>query len=108
VSEAIRYSIMPLYGEAAMIVIDADNLRHALESAFQCKLISVGQVHTDREEWAERNETCTMYGVISALGARDGGAYTLLCSATVITYNADESRVRCDLISLAEVNNAYT
>lgn len=95
----IRYSVMPLYGDPSVIVAEGSSLREVLESTFQCKLTHIGDLQIDVEVDEVHGERVTMYGIVSALGQRQDN-YCVLCSATVVTYKADEARAAFDIFSL--------
>lgn len=99
------YSVFPVYGDASVNVLEAENLCDAIEKAFNAKLISIQDVVIDIEESVEFKDTCAMYGVIAALGKRNDG-YNLLCGATVITYTTTKARIALDLASVAGLRPA--
>lgn len=95
----IKYSIFPLYGDAAVIVTSASSLLDAIQSAFDCRITKIESVYTDGEFNAKFNDTWAFYGIVSALGSRSD-RYSVLCSAAIITYEADDARKASDLESI--------
>lgn len=101
-SPEVRFSIFPLYGDASVLVVDAEDLREAIEKAFQVKLEFVHEILQDTETSPIDNSVCLFYAVRGALGKRDNH-YSVLCSATVLTYVESPARITKDLLSVASL-----
>lgn len=102
---AMKYSIYPLYGDAAVKVIYADNVKAAIETAFNCQLIAISSAHIESmmEDFGDDvKERQTFYGVVGALGLdKDGRA--VLCSCHIIAYQLTEAREQSDLATLLQL-----
>lgn len=92
----ITYSVYPFFGDAGVVVVEAESLLTALEKALRCRVESVPQVCIS--VYNLRGDEMSFYGIIGAMGRQIDNA--IICAATVVTHQADDDRRAADVDDL--------